>query len=136
MKLNDKLSQLAEFHGHLGPYLVIGMRMGELSNEILGKESGAGSGKTKKHVLVKTGTNPPLSCIIDGIQFTSGCTLGKGNIQVTDQHIPEAIFTLNQKELRITLKITIETRNRDLYDIAMEICKKKPEDLFEISKNF
>lgn len=136
MENNETLNRLIEFHGHLGPFLIIGMKMGELSNNILGKESGAGKGKTVKKVLVKTGTKPPISCIIDGIQFTSGCTLGKGNIQVTNEHIPEAIFTLGEKELRIKLKIAIETRNRDLQELAMEIYKMESFELFEISKTF
>jgi len=124
------------FHGHLGPYLIIGMKMGELSNELLGKEIGAGKGYFRKRVIVKTGTKPPISCIIDGIQYTSGCTLGKGNIEVIDQQIPEATFIMEDKQLTISLKIPIKTEDRDLQEVAMEIYQESSEDLFKITKNF
>ena len=134
MKINEKIKRLAEFHGHLGPYLIIGMKMGELSNKFLGKESGAGSEHFNKKAIVKTGTTPPISCIIDGIQYTSGCTLGKGNIEVLDQKIPEVTFVLNKKQLTLKLKIKIETANRNLEEVAMEIYEIDWQELFEISK--
>ncbi len=99
MELNEKIKGLVEFHGHLGPYLIIGFKMGELSNELLGKETGAGSGYLLKKAIVKTGTKPPMSCIIDGIQYISGCTLGKGNIEIIDSQKPEATFIMNDKKI-------------------------------------
>ncbi|NVM52724.1 MAG: formylmethanofuran dehydrogenase subunit E [Candidatus Helarchaeota archaeon] len=136
MKFNDKIARVAEFHGHLGPYLIVGMKMGEFSNELLGKETGAGKGHFHKKAVVKTGTTPPLSCIIDGIQFTSGCTLGKGNIEVLNQQKPEVTFTAEEKQVTLRLKIKIETANRDLEEVARDIFKKLPADLFTIIKNF
>lgn len=136
MEKPEHIRRLAEFHGHLGPYLIIGMRMGELSNEILGTETGAGSTHFHKKAIVKTGTIPPISCIIDGIQYTSGCTLGKGNIEILHQNIPEATFILEGKELTLKLKIKIDTKNRDIEDIAMELYNTNKRDLFDISQNF
>ncbi|MHA1129244.1 MAG: FmdE family protein, partial [Candidatus Helarchaeota archaeon] len=105
-------------------------------NELLGKGTGAGKGHYDKRVIVKTGKKPPISCIIDGIQFTSGCTLGKGNIEVLNDQLAEAIFILGEKKLSIKLKIEIETRNRDLEESAMELYERPPEELFEIAKKF
>jgi len=136
MRISEEAKGLIEFHGHLGPYLIVGMKMGELSNKLLGKESGAGTGQLQKKAIVKTGTKPPISCIIDGIQYVSGCTLGKGNIEVIDLQKPEATFILNEKKLTITLKIPIITKNHDLKELAMEILNKSPQELFIISKNF
>jgi formylmethanofuran dehydrogenase subunit E len=136
MRFSEKVKGLIEFHGHLGPYLIVGMKMGELSNELLGKEAGAGTGQSQKKVIVKTGTKPPISCIIDGIQYVSGCTLGKGNIEVINLQKPEATFILNEKKLSIILKIQIETKNHDLEELAIEILNKSPQELFIISKNF
>ena len=136
MKFDEKVRGLVEFHGHLGPYLIVGMKMGELSNELLGKETGAGTGKLQKKAIVKTGTNPPISCIIDGIQYVSGCTLGKGNLEVIDLQKPEATFILNEKKLIITLKIQLDMKNHDLKKLAEDIINKSPQELFIISKNF
>jgi len=90
----------------------------------------------EKKAIVKTGTKPPISCIIDGIQCTSGCTLGKGNIEVLDQQIPEALFISDKKQLTIKLKINMEPTNRAIEEMAIEIYNMAPQDIFEISKNF
>lgn len=136
MKSGERIKRLAEFHGHLGPYLIIGMKMGDLSNELLGTESGAGTGQSHKKAIVKTGKKPPISCIVDGIQFSSGCTLGKGNIEVLDQESPEATFIMGEKQITIKLKTKIKTKNGDLEAIALKINEKSPQELFEITKNF
>ncbi|MBU2564921.1 MAG: formylmethanofuran dehydrogenase subunit E family protein, partial [Candidatus Thermoplasmatota archaeon] len=85
----SELENLKKFHGHLGPYAVIGLRMGKLAVEKMGVR-----GKKLKCV-VRTGIKPPISCIIDGIQFSSSCTLGKGNIKVEDEGVAEAVFFRN-----------------------------------------
>jgi len=49
-----ELKALSHFHGHLGPYVVIGYRMGSLAKAEL-------VGKTK--AVVRSGPRPPLSCL-------------------------------------------------------------------------
>jgi len=68
---------LKAFHGHLGPYVVIGYRMGRLALEELGSEGHFGLSAE-----VHSPLEPPRSCLIDGVQIGSGCTLGKRNIEV------------------------------------------------------
>ena len=54
--------------------------------------------------VVWTGNTPPLSCIVDGIQISSGCTYGKGNISVKDENIAKADFSANNgKQITILL---------------------------------
>jgi len=65
------------FHGHLGPYVVLGFRMGKLALREMGAE-----GHFDISAEVYSVLSPPCSCIIDGIQLGSGCTLGKRNIEV------------------------------------------------------
>ncbi|MDD5044683.1 MAG: FmdE family protein [Candidatus Omnitrophica bacterium] len=63
------------FHGHLGPYLVLGLLAGELALKNL---------KCKKYfglqVKVWGVDQKPKSCLIDGLQLSTGATFGKGNI--------------------------------------------------------
>ena len=99
-----ELENLKKFHGHLGPYVVIGFRMGELAI----KKSGV-KGKGLKCVA-RTGTKPPISCIIDGIQFSSSCTLGKGNIKVENKGLAEALFFKEDRKMKIKLKDDIKNR--------------------------
>ena len=123
----DKLIyHLVKFHGHLGPYLVVGHRMALVSNSLQGKDP------TNKRVIVRTGTKPPLACIIDGIQFTSGCTLGRGKIQILEEGIPEATFVLNGNKVTIKLKHQFRIKTDELEELALEIMKKPTVDLFEI----
>lgn len=104
LDLNDLIKTGVVFHGHLGPFLVVGIRMGIIAlNEL---NSG---GYSDIDALVETGTTPPISCLIDGIQVSTGCTLGKGNIQAIANKNPEpkAVFrsvTGGGKTLEIELK--------------------------------
>ena len=85
--MNPTLQKIKDFHGHLGPYAVIGYRMGLAANREFG------DGAFKKTAMVFSGTITPMSCMIDGIQLSSGCTLGKGNIIVEEMGEPRAIFS-------------------------------------------
>ena len=53
------------FHGHLGPYLVFGLKMGLLAREVLKLEH-------HFHVFVEAGcgTKTPFSCMADGLQIS------------------------------------------------------------------
>ena len=99
--LPEELLQLKRFHGHLGPYVVIGYRMGAMARDRL---------QGRLHATVMTGDKPPLSCIVDGIQFSSSCTLGKGNISIQDKREAKAHF-VNEKQL-LEIKLLEEVRER------------------------
>ena len=67
---------LKAFHGHLGPYVFSGMRMGRYAVDKLGANPHFG---IEADVYCPDCT--PVSCSIDGIQIATGCTLGKMNIR-------------------------------------------------------
>jgi formylmethanofuran dehydrogenase subunit E len=98
MRLNETLARLEEFHGHLGPYVVVGYRMGELALRLLGAKK-----YFELKVASKAGTTPPVSCMNDGIQLATGCTYGKGNIKATEEGVPEAAFIQGDRRLKIAL---------------------------------
>jgi formylmethanofuran dehydrogenase subunit E len=93
-RLPEELIQLKRFHGHLGPYVVVGYRMGQLARQRL---------EGKLMAISFTGTKPPLSCLVDGIQFSSGCTLGKGNIAIHDNGEARAHFISDTHLLDVKL---------------------------------
>jgi hypothetical protein len=132
---NDEqvLEELRRFHGHLGPYAVVGYRMGLVANLKLG------ASPFEKRVVVKTGIGPPLSCIIDGIQYSSGCTLGKGNLFVSHQRIAEADFS--HCESLLTVRLLPEIREEieaslgnDLEAMARRIFAVPSERLFRTER--
>jgi len=89
-----------ELHGHLGPYLVAGIRMGLLALDLL--ESPGYFGIEAES---ETGTVPPISCLTDGIQIGSGCTTGKGNLCVVAAGRARARFvTTDGRTATITLR--------------------------------
>ena len=131
--MDDELKQIEKFHGHLGPYAVIGYKMGEIANEVLGSDS------FSKKAVVWTSTKPPMSCIIDGIQLSSGCTLGKGNIVVNSDGIPKASFSNNNgKKIDIILKSNIQNEidttvtEENIVSYSELLYKKSTQELFEI----
>lgn len=126
---SDELKALEDFHGHLGPFVVVGLKIGKLANELIGKGKGL-------KALVETGLNPPLSCIIDGIQFTTACTLGKNNIKVIDENKAIAVFKRGNLRLKVKLKdeirekITAEMKNNEV-EVAIFVYNSRNEELFD-----
>jgi inosine-uridine nucleoside N-ribohydrolase/formylmethanofuran dehydrogenase subunit E len=91
-----------EFHGHLGIFSIVGAKMGIRAREYFGV------GTDKLSVISFAGKEEPFSCLNDGIQVSTGATLGLGAIEVRDDSIarPSAIFTHNGNSVIITLKNT------------------------------
>lgn len=88
-----------EFHGHDGPYMIIGLRMGLTALEQLNC-----NGWFDLECEVRLKWNPPDSCVIDGIQSSTGCTMGKKNINVVEKPGITAIFKSGENELTLVLK--------------------------------
>ena len=131
--MNGVLKQIERFHGHLGPYVVIGYKMGEIANKKLGCDS------FSKKAIIWTGPTPPLSCIIDGIQMSSGCTLGKGNIIIHSGKIPKVKFSNgNGKHIEIKLKKDIQNEintnltQENMIHYSEQLYNKSDQELFEI----
>ena len=133
--MDETLKNLERFHGHLGPYLVVGYRMGMIANNFLSKDP------FSKKVIVDTGVKPPLSCIIDGIQISSGCTLGKGNISINSEGTPKARFICNGKNVEIVLKPSIQkdidtnVTEENMTSYSKNLYEKPDEELFEIASD-
>jgi len=134
MNAEDTLKRISEFHGHLGPYVVVGYRMGQAANRLLGPDP---FGKT---ALVLTGGKPPKSCLVDGIQLSSGCTLGKGLIGVVDQGEVAAVFMSKTRKAtsRISLKKGIADEittisHEEMENLAARLYTLTEDELFDVS---
>ena len=117
----DELVQKAvNFHGHLGPFLIVGLKMGKIALERFG---------LKRHsslkVTVDSDIHPPLSCIIDGIQIATGCTFGRGTIKIKQQGIPRAHFEYQGR------KITMKLKEQYYKKIMQQLKKDTPEVVSE-----
>jgi pyrimidine-specific ribonucleoside hydrolase len=89
-----------EFHGHLGVFSIVGAKMGIKAREIFGV------GPDMLEVVTYAGTRPPYSCLNDGIQVSTGATLGMGTIHLAPDSItkPAALFKYKDRTIRISLK--------------------------------
>jgi len=52
-RCDEFLSRAIEFHGHLGPYLVLGLKAGLYANQTLGRDP------MKTEAFIKTKATPP-----------------------------------------------------------------------------
>jgi formylmethanofuran dehydrogenase subunit E len=123
-----------DFHGHLGPYLVLGLRMGNTAVRMLKPKGLHGLSAT-----VWTPISPPQSCVLDGIQVSSGCTLGKGNIRVRESKRTKARFrsadrTLviepTEKVMELLSRISNGSRQLDVQEIAIALNRMPDSGLF------
>lgn len=95
-----------EIHGHTGIYSIIGAKMGVRAMEYFNV------GVNNLTVTTFSGHKPPLSCFNDGIQISTGATIGQGLITVSDslKTIPTATFEFNNQKIKISLKPEIATQ--------------------------
>ena len=94
------LKEAVNFHGHLGPYLVVGLLAGEAVLKILACRKYFGL-----KVLVYGATEKPKSCFIDGLQLSTGATYGKGNIKKLKAGELSVKFVNLENKRNITLKL-------------------------------
>ncbi len=89
-----------EFHGHLGVFSIVGAKMGIRARELFGV------GADMLEVTTYAGTKPPYSCLNDGIQVSTGATLGMGTIHLATRSKvkPSAVFTYQNRSVRISLR--------------------------------
>jgi formylmethanofuran dehydrogenase subunit E len=92
------LEDLAAFHGHLGPYLILGYRIGRYARDYICSDP------FHMSVEVLCSGKPPQSCIVDGIQLGSGCTYGKRNIDIITNASIKCTFIVNGKHISIIPK--------------------------------
>jgi formylmethanofuran dehydrogenase subunit E len=128
-----ELARAVEFHGHLGPYVVLGLKIGDFAIQELGSQKHFG---TKVEVFCTP--EPPVSCVVDGLQYSTGCTLGKRNISLEDG--PGITVNVTNTDTGRTLKIAVdeaglaEIRSRqdpdDLEAQAVAVWRARDEELF------
>lgn len=90
----------SELHRHLGVYEIIGVKMGIRAIEYFN------TGVDEFKVVSYAGSTPPLSCMNDGIQVSTGATPGHGLLTVRNDTIlkPVVEFSYLNNKIRVSLK--------------------------------
>ncbi|RLE30307.1 formylmethanofuran dehydrogenase [Candidatus Acetothermia bacterium] len=116
-------------HGHRGPFLACGIRMGLLALRLLGS-----TGYSGIRAVAETGSAPPVSCLVDGLQISTGCTAGKGNLGVEEGGRPAARFAAGGREIAIALRAEVARKILDGgagEDLVEWVLSLPEEELFE-----
>jgi formylmethanofuran dehydrogenase subunit E len=141
-KMNKEMKKIYDqavlFHGHPGVFLAIGIRMGLLALKYLNSK-----GHFELEAFIQTRERPPYRCLLDGIQFSTGCTIGKGNLNI--QYSNDEIFgifkTKSGKEIKIEalpefleqIKKQIKDRDRfKMHDVAEQVLQMDEKAIFNI----
>ncbi len=131
--------ELERFHGHVGPFVVLGARMGEHAVTVHKIPRYFGL-----QVTVECPASPPPSCIIDGLQQSTGATYGKHNIK----HIPadsgmkvtiedlesgkKLVYTI-KPEITALLKKWADEEKPSVGERGKLLFEKKPDELFNVA---
>jgi len=126
------LTDLAAFHGHLGPYIVLGYRIGKYVRGNFCDDP------FRMKAEVRCSGAPPQSCLADGVQLGSGCTLGKRNIEIIPSPEISCLFAADGKQVIITPRpLPLPERDGD-YESAIEavaeaMYSQRDDELFTVS---
>jgi formylmethanofuran dehydrogenase subunit E len=133
------LDRSIEFHGHGGPFMVVGLRMGMTALEMLDAR-----GWFDLRCLARLRWEPPDSCVVDGIQISSGCTMGKHNIEVEERDGVAAEFAKGERRLEMRLRAEVLESIRgvlalnseeDVESLMSELMEAPRGELFQISRS-
>ncbi len=129
------MADLERFHGHVGPFVALGARMGEyaITQYNLPRYFGI-------TVDAECPAIPPHACLIDGLMVSTGATYGKKNIhhieanqiKVTirdDRTGAYVVFTLKPSTLSLLKKW--EEENIPVPERGQQCFDQKAEDLFD-----
>ena len=132
------LTEAMKFHGHLGPYLILGILAGEIALKKL---------RCKKYfglnVKVWGVTQKPKSCLIDGLQLSTGATYGKGNIKKLNSSVIKIEFnnSINHKRINLKFQKSLMQRlqeaktHKDAELLARKLYKTGYPKLFNLTPN-
>ena len=136
--LEATIEYARKLHGHVGPYLVVGIRMGNAAKKALNILD---IQQTLLKAEVYVPLRPPSSCLLDGIQVSTACTVGNQRLRFTDSKSIQAIFRIEKDEKKVKITLTkqfseklAEKQKQDKLDeaFAWEIVGLSESHLFNI----
>jgi formylmethanofuran dehydrogenase subunit E len=120
MNLPEELERAAHFHTHLGPYLVVGLRIGRVLTRELGEEPFSYT------VVARTGKRPPYSCLVDGLQMSTPCTTGNGCLEV------DAEKTMSVEARSKDGRTVVVTLRPEMYERIEHDCTEEDQEEFAL----
>ncbi len=124
------LKDAGVFHGHLGPYLALGYMAGRLAVSILKPTDELGM-----EAIVECPGERPYTCFVDGVQCSTKCTLGKGNLKLVQSEGLAVTFIVQGGKLKIRVRHSILEKlagYQRMEDAVRWILSMQPEEVFEL----
>jgi formylmethanofuran dehydrogenase subunit E len=139
-KLTALMEKAANFHGHLGPFLAIGVRMGNIAKRILNSDNK----ENRLQATAKIPLSTPFSCVLDGIQTTTQCTVGNQKLKIENSQ-KEITAHFEQQNSNRFLKVSVNPKIIDELtskmsegftneELAWKIVRMPESQLFTIEK--
>jgi formylmethanofuran dehydrogenase subunit E len=92
-------------HGHTCDAMLLGLRVGAAAMNRLGAERSA---EAQLLAVLEVGEDERGRCVADGVQTVTGCTLGKGNVQI--RPAAPLSLTLVDQATRRAVRVTTRTK--------------------------
>ena len=105
-EIQQPIENAAKLHGHLGPFLVIGVRIGEMAKRHLDVDN---KSSHRLQASIKTPLFTPFSCVIDGIQASTSCTVGNQRLKI-EESTKETIAHFKLQNSDKTMTITVNPK--------------------------
>jgi formylmethanofuran dehydrogenase subunit E len=109
-------SEAVRFHGHDGPFLALGYRLGKYLTSVLKP-----SGIMDLEITVKMKIKKPYTCVLDGLQCATFATMGKGNL-IQRNAVGNDIFVRARKGKRV-LKLRMSRLSWEICNNVLDLEK-------------
>jgi formylmethanofuran dehydrogenase subunit E len=119
-----------KFHGHRCWASVAGVRIGLAALRVLNVKR---SGGRQLHAFIEIGEDHGGMCFGDGVQYATGCTLGKGNLEKTPygKLAVTLIERATNHAIRVSYKPTLQKRIAESAFMAKRGQGIEPDDIPE-----
>jgi formylmethanofuran dehydrogenase subunit E len=108
------------FHGHNGPFLALGYKLGKYINSEHEPEGIMGL-----NIIVKVKPEKPFTCLSDGLQCSTFATLGKGNIGIEAWEHRRIIVIIEKSSRKFTYQITEKAFSLCCDQVDLELAARK-----------
>ncbi|MEM3616505.1 MAG: formylmethanofuran dehydrogenase subunit E family protein [Candidatus Bathyarchaeia archaeon] len=140
--LTLEIRNAENLHGHLGPFLVIGVKMARLAKKTLNVDRDK---QWDLQVMAELPLTAPFSCVLDGIQATTQCTVGNRKLEVKNSNEGMvAIFKLKSQNKALKIHVNkqmVEMLKQQLLkgvsneELAWKIANTPENQLFKLKMN-
>ncbi|MEM0352853.1 MAG: FmdE family protein [Sulfolobales archaeon] len=122
MVSRELIDRAKEFHGHICPFLVLGLRMSEIAMKRLGVARAGVVESIREDLVAIVEAN---NCLADGVQVATGCTLGNNSLVYLD--LGKNSVTLIKRGGRVGIRVYVDAdkiRSKYFTEEALALFRK------------